>query len=72
MIWVCSNLECSEGSRQVGVSRRVLVRGKAVNSSGVGVENACCHIVRRGLSGVGFGGEVACGGGSVAVIWVEA
>ena len=47
---------------------RVWVRVKAVNSSGVRVENACSHIVRRGLSGVGFGGEAACDGGSVAVV----
>ena len=43
----------------------------AVYSAGVRVENACCHMVRRGLSGVGFGGEVAGGEGSVVVICVE-
>ena len=65
---VCSNSECHEGSGQVGVSRRVWVLVKAVTSSGVRVENACCHLVRRGLSDVGFVEGVACGEGSVAVI----
>ena len=44
------------------------MRVKAVNSAGVRVENACCHMVRRGLSGVWFGGEVESGEGSVVVI----
>ena len=44
------------------------MRVKAVNSSGVRVENACCHMVSRGLSGVEFGGGVVCGEGVVAVI----
>jgi hypothetical protein len=72
VIWVCSNSECPEGSRQVGVSRRVWLRVKAVNSSGVRVEKACCHMVSRGLSGVGFGGESACCEGSVVVLLVGA
>ena len=67
-MWVCRSSECPEGSGQVGVSRRVWVRVKAVNSAGVRVENACCHMVRRGLSGVWFGGEVESGEGSVVVI----
>ncbi len=72
MIWVCSSSEWPEGSGQVGVSRRVWVRVKEVNSSGVRVESACCHIARRGLLGVGFGREVVCGVGGVAVDWVDA
>ncbi len=52
MIWVCSNIECPLGSRQVGNSKRVWVRVNAASSSGDRVEKACCHIARRGLSGV--------------------
>ena len=71
VIWVCSNSECPEGSGQVGVSNMDWVCVKAVNSSGDRVENACCHIARRGLSGVGFSGCVACGRGSVMLLYVE-
>ncbi len=68
VMWVCSSSECPEGSGQVGVSRKVWVCVKVVNSAGVRVENACCHMVRRGLSSVWFGGEVESGEGSVVVI----
>ncbi len=54
---MCSSFECHEESGQVGVSRRVWVRVNAVNSSGVRVEKACCHIVRRGFSEMGSVGE---------------
>ncbi len=69
VIWVCSNSECLEGSGQASNMDWVCV--KAVNSSGDRVENACCHIARRGLSGVGFSGCVACGRGSVMLLYVE-
>ena len=72
MIWVCSSSEWHEGSGQVGVSRRVWVRVKVVNSSGVRVVKACCHMARREFSGVEFGREVVCGGEIVVVVWVGA
>ncbi len=36
------------------------------------IENACCHIARRGLSGVGFSGKVTCSKGSVMMFWAGA
>ena len=54
---VCISSECPEESGQFGVSRRVWVRVNAVNSAGVRLERACCHIVRMGFSDMGGGVE---------------
>ncbi len=47
------------------------MRANAANSSGVRVEKACCHIARRGLSGVLIGKGVLCERGVVVMFWVE-
>ena len=57
-MWVCSSSECPEGSGHSGVSMSVWVCVKVVNSSGVRVRKACCHISSIGFSVVvdGWGG----------------
>ncbi len=72
VIWMCSSSKCPEGSSQFGVSNLDSVCEKTVNYSGDRVENVCCHIGRRGLSGVGFSGRVTYGKGSVMMFWAGA
>ena len=55
VMWVCSSSKCPEESGQFGVSRRVWVCVNAVNSAGVRLERACCHIARMGFSDMGGG-----------------
>jgi hypothetical protein len=70
-MWAWRSSPWPEGSGQVGVSSRVWVCVKAVNASGDKVENACCHIARRGLSSVGFSKDVVCGEEGVMFSCVE-